>query len=222
MSTVIVRRNERHDPPELPSGEILLQSPPEIPEVTPDNFQQTLMYLPMLAMMVGMGSIRRPSSSPLLYVGGGAMALGMGGMMIGQMGRGKGERKNKLNGLRRDYLRYLGQVRRKVRQAATRSGRRWNGPAPSRAPSRPCSSIPSCDGSGSGGRPATTSPRSASAPARTGWRSGWCRRRPSRSRISTRCAPAPCAGSSGPTAASRAAGRHRAALVRADRARGRA
>ncbi len=138
MSTVIVRRAERHDPPELPSGEILLQSPPEIPEVTADNFQQTLMYLPMLAMMVGMGTMfAGQSSSPIIYVGGGAMALGMGGMMIGQIGRGKGERKNKLNGLRRDYLRYLGQVRRKVRQVASaqREALEWVSPDPRALPS---------------------------------------------------------------------------------------
>ena len=52
MSTVIVRRTQRADPPALPSGEILLQPPPEIPEAAPDNFRQTLMYLPMVAMMV--------------------------------------------------------------------------------------------------------------------------------------------------------------------------
>ena len=64
MSTVIVRRTERHDPPELPSGEILLQSPPEIPEAKQDSFQQTLMYLPMLAMTVGMVSmIAGPTAS---------------------------------------------------------------------------------------------------------------------------------------------------------------
>ncbi len=133
MSTVIVRRTERQDPPELPSGEILLESPPEIPEAAPDSFRQTLMFLPMIAMMVGMGAMfAGQNSNPILYVGGGAMALGMGGMMIGNMGRGSGERKLKLNGLRRDYLRYLGQVRRKVRlvAAAQREALEWVSPAP--------------------------------------------------------------------------------------------
>ncbi|MDX6393887.1 MAG: segregation ATPase FtsK/SpoIIIE, family [Streptosporangiaceae bacterium] len=137
MSTVIVRRTERHDPPELPSGEILLQSPPEIPEAKQDSFQQTLMYLPMLAMTVGMVSmIAGPTASTVQYVGGGAMALGMGGMMIGQIGRGKGERKIKLNGLRRDYLRYLGQVRTRVRRAAAaqREALEWGSPDPRALP----------------------------------------------------------------------------------------
>jgi S-DNA-T family DNA segregation ATPase FtsK/SpoIIIE len=133
LSTVIVRRAEQADPPELPTGEILLEPPPEIPEVSEGSFQQTLMYLPMLAMTVGMVSlIAGPSSGAIQYVGGGAMALGMGGMMIGQVGRGKGERKIKLNGQRRDYLRYIGQVRGKARRiaAAQREALEWVSPDP--------------------------------------------------------------------------------------------
>jgi S-DNA-T family DNA segregation ATPase FtsK/SpoIIIE len=138
LSTVIVRRAERHDPPELPSGEIALQSPPEIPEAQGDNFRQTLMYLPMVAMAVGMGAmiIGGGSSNKIAYVGGGAMALGMGGMMLGQMGRGAGDRKLKLNGARRDYLRYLSQVRRRVRKVAQaqREALEWVSPDPQALP----------------------------------------------------------------------------------------
>ncbi len=133
MSTVVVRRTERHDPPELPAGEIRLEPPPEVPEAAPDSFRQTLMYLPMIAMMVGMGSMFvGNSSNKILYVGGGAMALGMGGMMLTQMGRGRGERNQKLSGQRRDYLRYLGQVRRRVRTAAAaqREALEWVHPDP--------------------------------------------------------------------------------------------
>jgi DNA segregation ATPase FtsK/SpoIIIE, S-DNA-T family len=138
VSTVIVRRNERHDSPELPSGEIVLQSPPEIPEVTTDGFRQTLMYLPMLVMTVGMtAAFAGNSSNKIMYVAGGAMVLGMGGMVVAQMGRGAGDRKIKLNGLRRDYLRYLSQVRRKVRkvEAAQREALEWVSPLPQALPS---------------------------------------------------------------------------------------
>lgn len=138
MSTVIVRRTDRHDAPQLPSGEIKLQSPPEIPEVTTDGFRQTLMYLPMLVMMVGMSAaFVGNSSNKIMYVGGGAMAVGMGGMVVAQMSRGSGDRKMKLNGLRRDYLRYLGQVRRKVRgiAAAQREALEWVSPPPRALPS---------------------------------------------------------------------------------------
>jgi DNA segregation ATPase FtsK/SpoIIIE, S-DNA-T family len=139
VSTIVVRRTEVIAPPELPSGEIVLQSPPEIPEAPPDSFQQTLMYLPMAAMGIGMGAMIAGGGSgkTLTYVGGGAMALGMGGSMISQVGRGKGDRKVKLNGARRDYLRYLSQVRRRVRRVATqqREALEWISPSPGALPS---------------------------------------------------------------------------------------
>ncbi len=134
MSTVIVRRGERRTAPEMPRGEILLESPPELPEVVSDSFQQMLMYLPMVAMAGGMAVavVGGSGATTQQYVGGGAMALGMGGMMMGQFGRGKGDRKIRLNGARRDYMRYLGQVRRKVRRAAAqqREALEWSGPDP--------------------------------------------------------------------------------------------
>ncbi len=130
----MVRRGERRQAPEMPRGEILLESPPELPEMVADSFQQMLMYLPMVAMAGGMAvaMIGGNGASTQQYIGGGAMALGMGGMMMGQFGRGKGDRKVRLNGARRDYMRYLGQIRRKVRRAATqqREALEWSGPDP--------------------------------------------------------------------------------------------
>ena len=96
------------------------------------------MYLPMGAMAIGMVAvIAGGSASPVLYIGSGAMAVGMVGMMFGQVIRGKGDRKLKLNGQRRDYLRYLSQIRRKVRQAAgeQRLALQYSGPAPRSLPS---------------------------------------------------------------------------------------
>jgi ESX secretion system protein EccC len=130
---VIVRRQERREAPELPQGEIVLEPPPEIPEPVNDGMQQMLTYLPMLAMSFGMVAMMSGSGSGTLrWVGGGAMAIGMGGMGLAQVGRGKGDRKLKLHGLRRDYLRYLGQVRRKVRRAAAaqREALEWANPDP--------------------------------------------------------------------------------------------
>ncbi|MFI6514815.1 type VII secretion protein EccCa [Spirillospora sp. NPDC050679] len=133
MSTVIVRRAERRKPPAMPRGEVLLESPPELPELIPQGFQAVLMYLPMLAgagamvfMMVGRGG------GTLQYVAGGMFAVSMFGMMLGQVGKNGGERKVKLNNERRDYLRYLGQVRRKVRKAAKqqREALEWGNPDP--------------------------------------------------------------------------------------------
>src|ERR1700761_129176 len=92
--------------PELPHGEIQLQSPPELPEVAAGGLAQGLTYLPMGAMAIGMVAvIAGGNASPVLFAGSGAMALGMVGMMAGQPARGKGDRKLKANGQRRDYLR---------------------------------------------------------------------------------------------------------------------
>ena len=106
--------------------------------MTSDGLAQALMYLPMGAMAIGMVAvIAGGSSSPVLYIGSGAMAVGMAGMMFGQVIRGKGDRKLKLNGQRRDYLRYLSQIRRKVRRAADeqRQAMEYSGPAPRSLPS---------------------------------------------------------------------------------------
>jgi S-DNA-T family DNA segregation ATPase FtsK/SpoIIIE len=133
MTAVVVRHAEGDDPPLIPQGEIRLEPPPELPETTSDGFVQTLMYLPMAAMGVGMVAvIAGGHASPVLYLGSGAMAVGMTGMMAAQVLRGKGDRKLKLNGLRRDYLRYLAQIRRKVRRAAAqqRAAMQWHAPDP--------------------------------------------------------------------------------------------
>ncbi len=120
MGTLTVRR--RSGPgsrPSMPQGEIRLPPPPELPEQAADGFTQALMYLPMGAMAIGMiAVVAGGHASAILYVGSGAMAVGMVGMMAGQVMRGRGDRKLKLNGLRRDYLRHLSQVREKARRAA--------------------------------------------------------------------------------------------------------
>ncbi|HEY2522571.1 MAG TPA: type VII secretion protein EccCa [Streptosporangiaceae bacterium] len=124
--------------PELPQGEIQLESPPELPEVTPDGMGQALMYLPMGAMTIGMiAVIAGGHASPVLFIGSGAMAVGMAGMMVGQLVRGRGDRKVKINGQRRDYLRYLSQLRRRVRHAAEQQRRalEYRGPDPRSLPS---------------------------------------------------------------------------------------
>ncbi len=134
MSIVVVRRPERRPSPQPPRGEILLESPPEIPEIQPAGLTGILMYLPMLAGGAAMGLMftANGNSSPIMYVASGLFAVSMLGMTLGQVGRNAGERKNRLNGLRRDYFRYLSQIRRKIRKAAVqqREALEWRGPAP--------------------------------------------------------------------------------------------
>ena len=140
MGTLTVRRTP--DPgsrPSMPQGEVRLLSPPELPEQATDGFTQALMYLPMGAMAIGMiAVVAGGHASAILYVGSGAMAVGMVGMMAGQVMRGRGDRKLKLNGLRRDYLRHLSQVRDKARRAAAaqREVLDYYGPDPASLPAR--------------------------------------------------------------------------------------
>ncbi|GGL56149.1 type VII secretion protein EccCa [Planomonospora parontospora] len=134
MSIVVVRRPERRPPPKPPRGEILLESPPEIPEVQSQGFAGVMTYLPMLAGGAAMGLMFTAggNTNPVMYVASGLFALSMVGMTMGQLGRQAGERKSRLNGLRRDYFRYLSQVRKRVRRAAVqqREALEWSSPAP--------------------------------------------------------------------------------------------
>ena len=94
-----------------------------------------LTYLPM-AMMSGAIVLlyTRPgtASSPVTYLIVGMMVLSMAMMLIGQLARAGTERRNKLKGARRDYLRYLGVQRRRVRRAVADQQRAlaWRHPAP--------------------------------------------------------------------------------------------
>ena len=115
-----------------------------------------------------------------------AMAVGMAGMMVGQIARGRGDRKVKLNGLRRDYLRYLSQVRLKARRAAAAAAA-GHGVFQPGSPER-CRLWSSGGGCGSAPLQTATSSTSGSPLAPRRWRCVWCRRRPSPSRISTRSA----------------------------------
>src|SRR3982750_1550238 len=61
MSTVVIKRSARRPAPEIPTGEIAVEPPPEIPQHVGGRWQQALMALPMLggsvamAMMMGQG-----------------------------------------------------------------------------------------------------------------------------------------------------------------------
>jgi S-DNA-T family DNA segregation ATPase FtsK/SpoIIIE len=135
VSTELFRRPLRRQPPAEPKGEIVLESPPELPEsVSGGGMGQALTYLPMAA---GAGStallVTGSGGSPITYLASGMMALSMLGMMTGSMGRSSGDKRRRLDGDRRDYQRYLGQVRRRVRRAAEqqRAAALWHHPAPS-------------------------------------------------------------------------------------------
>ncbi|MFI0507986.1 type VII secretion protein EccCa [Streptomyces albogriseolus] len=121
--------------PQAPEGEINLQEPPVMSEMTPSGVSGILMYLPMGLMALAMLLLyMRPgqTASVMTYLVMGVMVVAIVAMLIGQMLRSSEERKQKLKGARRDYLRYLGGVRRRVRAAVVEQQRAlaWRHPSP--------------------------------------------------------------------------------------------
>jgi len=120
----------------MPDGELNLQEPPALPEVVPDS-SAVWTYLPMAMMSVSMMFMfMRPGmtrgSGGFIYLALGVMVVAAAAMMVGQAMRRSSERKQRLKGERRDYLRYLGQIRRKVRGAVVDQQRAlaWRHPEP--------------------------------------------------------------------------------------------
>jgi S-DNA-T family DNA segregation ATPase FtsK/SpoIIIE len=54
LGTVVVKRVVRRPEPEYPSGELVLEPPPELPRPDGRGWQQMMMALPMLAGSVAM------------------------------------------------------------------------------------------------------------------------------------------------------------------------
>jgi len=136
MSTVQYKRSPRLAAPRMPGGEVHLEPPPEVPRVIPGNIMMKLMPVVMVVAMVGMivllfstgGAAAR---SPITLLFPAMMMFSMVGMFAGG-GRSGGQRKAEMNEDRKDYLRYLGQMRERAREAANeqRAALEWNHPDP--------------------------------------------------------------------------------------------
>ncbi len=119
MSTVEVRRSPRAVP-RTPGGELVLEPPPEPERPVPAGLLARL--LPAVVLLGSVGFVAyaafvRPDPSSLLF--GAMVALSTVGMLFaGGGGRGAGQRQATLDEQRRDYLRYLAAVRRRVHAAA--------------------------------------------------------------------------------------------------------
>jgi S-DNA-T family DNA segregation ATPase FtsK/SpoIIIE len=133
MSAVPFRRPARRTGPEMPHGEMALQEPPSLPENQPNGLRMLVTVLPMVLMSGGMMLMfTRSGSGPSNFMMMGMMGSGMAFMGVGQMFTQSGERKYKVSGERRDYLRYLSQNRRQIRTYAEkqRAALAWRHPDP--------------------------------------------------------------------------------------------
>jgi DNA segregation ATPase FtsK/SpoIIIE, S-DNA-T family len=130
MSTRTVRRAPRIAPPRLPGGEFPLEPPPEPGKPLPAGMGQRLMPAVMVLGSIGF-IVVMGAQNPTSWLFGGMFALSTVGMMAGGMGRG-GSQRAETDEKRRDYLRYLAQVRRKIRiaAAAQRTALEWTQPEP--------------------------------------------------------------------------------------------
>ncbi|MFJ2261094.1 type VII secretion protein EccCa [Streptomyces sp. NPDC087844] len=133
MSVELFRRPARRRGPDMPQGELTLQEPPTLAEAQADA-SAVWTFLPMGMMSASMlVMFLRPGENTVMsYIAMGMMMMSMVAMVVGQVMRSRGERKRRTKGERRDYLRYLGQVRRKVRRAVTeqRQALIWRHPDP--------------------------------------------------------------------------------------------
>ncbi|MGA9871143.1 MAG: type VII secretion protein EccCa [Rhodococcus sp. (in: high G+C Gram-positive bacteria)] len=134
MSTVRFVRGARRAVPRTPGGEVSLQAPPEIPRVVPGNLLTKLMPVVMVAAMVGMVALMFTSgmaANPMMLMFPAMMVVSMLGMVAGG-GRGGGARTAEANEDRKDYLRYLDQLRGDVAVTASsqREALEWSHPDP--------------------------------------------------------------------------------------------
>ncbi|MEW2431592.1 type VII secretion protein EccCa [Micromonospora sp. NPDC047644] len=135
MSTVVIKRPPRRPAPEIPAGELPVDAPPEIPVVTGGRWQQLLMLLPMLGGTVAMAMMFGRGGGAYSYVVGGMFGLSSLAMLVTSWGSASGTpKKSEMMAARREYLRHLATLRRRVRRTAgqQRAGLYYRHPDPGR------------------------------------------------------------------------------------------
>jgi S-DNA-T family DNA segregation ATPase FtsK/SpoIIIE len=133
MSTLVVKRRPRRPAPEIPTGELVLDAPPEIPQPTGARWTQMLMTLPMLGGSVAMAMMFGRGGGTYSYVVGAMFGLSSLAMLATSFGSASGTpKKSQMMAARREYLRHLASLRRRVRETAAkqRSGLFYRHPDP--------------------------------------------------------------------------------------------
>jgi len=136
VSTLQFKRTPRLPAPTMPGGEVHLEPPPEVPRVIPGNVLMKMLPVVMILASLGMVAFIFTSggrANPLFLMFPLMMVMSTVGMMAGGGGgQGGGKRKAEMNEDRKDYLRYLGQMRERAREAAQeqRSALEWSHPDP--------------------------------------------------------------------------------------------
>ncbi|RSD25046.1 type VII secretion protein EccC, partial [Amycolatopsis eburnea] len=134
MSTLQFKRSPRLSAPRPPGGEVHLEPPPEVPRVIPGNI--VLKALPVVMIVASLGLLvflfTASQRNPLTIALGATTVVGTLGMMAGGGGKGGGAKRAEMDEDRKDYLRYLGQMRDRAREAMVdqRAALEWVHPDP--------------------------------------------------------------------------------------------
>ncbi|HET8959692.1 type VII secretion protein EccCa [Nocardioides sp.] len=136
MSTAL--RGARLDEPELPTGQIVLQPPPQIEQH--EGASGVLMNaIPMLGSLGSIVLVATMGSSTggRSYIAAGMFLFATLGFIVVQLDRQRKQRTQQVTGSRTEYLRYLSGVREVAREAADQQRRAltWHHPEPSALPS---------------------------------------------------------------------------------------
>ncbi|GGU60037.1 type VII secretion protein EccC [Streptomyces daghestanicus] len=134
MNTVVVKRPPRVSGPEVPETRIELAEPPILGEPASADLGSVMVVLPMGIGFGAMALMFTAGGSTSTYMMSGMMGIGMISMSMGQIGRAGLERKRRMRSERRDYLRYLAQLRTQARQTAEAqvAASLWDNPPPDR------------------------------------------------------------------------------------------
>lgn len=136
MATEGFVRRPRIAPPRAPGGEVALTPPPEVPRAIPAPLMMKIMPVVMVIAVIGMIAMmslmgRNMLANPFMMMFPMMMIMSMVGMMAGYRGGG-GKRAVELNEERKDYFRYLDQIRKDVRRTGGKQleSLRWSHPGP--------------------------------------------------------------------------------------------
>jgi S-DNA-T family DNA segregation ATPase FtsK/SpoIIIE len=130
----VVKRQPRRPAPEVPTGDLVVPAPPEIPRALGSRWGHLMMLLPMLAGTVASAMMfAGRQGGAYAYVVGGVFGLSSLGMLATGFGSGAGQpKKAEMMAARRDYLRHLAVLRQRVRETADkqRDGLHYRHPDP--------------------------------------------------------------------------------------------
>jgi S-DNA-T family DNA segregation ATPase FtsK/SpoIIIE len=132
MSVVIVKRPPRVTPPTVPTGQVQIEPPPELARVAKDSNMLMNAGMPLMMGAGSIGTMFQTKLTAASVLSSGVMMVGAVGMGVMGLMRGRSSGKAKMADSRRDYLRYLAQLRRQVRRTGQRqrTAQLWSHPDP--------------------------------------------------------------------------------------------